>query len=126
MEAAEVGARQDAGDGCVGGGEESGLGRESGLRRPRRAGWCRAHGRGGRSLAGGQGMGRRTGPSVPEKGARVASRLGDTPAGSISAPAARLSPPLDPARRGGWAFCREVRGCGGSSLWQAGRKGTRA
>lgn len=81
---------------------------------------------GGRSLAGGQGMGRRTGPSVPEKGARVASRLGDTPAGSISAPAARLSPPLDPARRGGWAFCREVRGCRGSSLWQAGRKGTRA
>lgn len=61
----------------------------------------------------------------PGKRARVASGLGDTPAGSISAPAARLSPPLDPARRGGWAFCRrEVAGCRGSSLWPAGLEGT--
>lgn len=68
--------------------------------------------------AGGAGGEWAGGPDVPTRERESPLGLGVTPAGSISAPAARLSPPLDPAaRRSGWAFCGwEVAGYRGQLL----------
>lgn len=62
-------------------------------------------GDGAGGTAGGAGGEWAGGPDVPTRERESPPGLGVTPAGSISAPAARLSPPLDPARRSGWAFC---------------------
>lgn len=86
----------------------------------------------GRKVRGSLGGGRRqasghragSGPAVPARERGSPPGLGDTPAGSISAPAARLSPSLDPARRGGWSFCgRRAAGCRGSSRRRVGAGG---
>lgn len=89
---------------------------------------------GGRLWGGGAGVvaGRAGGEWAARATARAKGRvsppgLDDTPAGSISAPAARLSPPLDPARCRGWAFCgREGAQCRGSSRLAAGAGGSGA
>lgn len=77
-----------------GGGEGSGMGREPGLGGPRGAGGCEAARVGGAARrADAEGA---SGPAVPARERGSLPGVGDTPAGSISTPAARLSPSLDP------------------------------